>query len=263
MDIFDISNIKIKSVVKVDNKSTGFKFIQYGKKHEYFQLIYVLSGSAEVVFNDTIIHNKPGTIVFLPSGNCTNYQAKILEDEECIAIFFSADFESIPKADFQNFVKSPKISLLFEKIQHLWVRKETGYYNKCISIFYSVLAEMEIYTSKYITKDKADKIKNAINYIHQHYTDCNFEYNKLHSLCNISYTYFKKLFIENFSATPSEYVKKLKIKRACELLLTKQFTVSDVAQNCGFTDLCYFSKVFKNETGVSPSTFYKKTHPDL
>ncbi len=257
MDIFKISNIQIKSVIKVHNKSTGSRYMQYGDFSDFFQLIYVVNGEAEVVFNGTDIINKPGTIVFLPQGECRDYRAKILEDEDCFAIFFHADFPVLPKEAFHSFLKNTNILLMFEKMHRTWLKKDTGYYNKCISIFYSILAEMEFTISKYTPRRKTDKINNAVDYIHEHYTESDFPFNKLHTLCGISYTYFKKLFMERFFTTPSDYVRKLKIQHACELLITNNFSVTQVAHACGFSDVCYFSKVFKSETGVSPDTFRK------
>jgi len=257
MTICDACDIRIESVVKVKNQETGSKYIQYGKNLQFFELIYVLSGSAEVIFNETVVQNKPGTIIFLPKGRCANYDVKILREEECIAIFFDAKFIAPPALFFDDFSKNAKIAAMFEKIYQVWLKKETGYYHECMSIFYAVLSEMERSHAKYMPNSKREKIAKAIEYIHEHYMENEFEYARLHVLCGISYTYFKKIFQECFYMTPSSYVRNLKIQRARELLTTRQFSVTQVADACGFQDLCYFSKVFKNETGVSPAAFQK------
>ncbi len=257
MNIYNISNVEIQSVVKAENKATGSQYIQYGRFLKFFQLIYVVKGEAEIVFNDTVFINKPGTIVLLPEGACSNYQARIISDEDCIAVFFHGDFPVHPQLFTKSFLKNTKLPSLFEKLYQVWLRKEPGYYNKCMSIFYSVLAEMELSASKYIPCSKEDKINRAVAFIHEHYADSSFPYHQLHALCGISYTYFKKLFIARFSVTPSSYVRHLKIQRACELLSTNEFNVTQVALACGFSDVAYFSKVFKNETGVAPSKWGK------
>lgn len=257
MGIYNISQLEIKSVVKAENKATGLQDIQYSKFLSCNQLIYVIKGEAEVVFDNTIIHNKPGNIVFLPQGPCANYHAKIISDEDCIAIFFHGNFPEMPALLSKNFLKNTRLPILFEKLYRLWLRKEPGYYNQCMSVFYSILSEMEHSETKYLPCSKAEKINNAVAYIHEHYADSGFAYQQLHELCGISYTYFKKLFLERFSVTPSTYVRHLKIQRACELLSTNKFTVTEVALACGFPDVCYFSKVFTNETGTVPSKWGK------
>lgn len=255
MDIYNISNLKIKSVIKVINKVTESQLIQYDNFLNLFQLIYVISGKAKVVFDNTAIVNEPGNIVFLPQGHFANYYAKILEEEECIAVFFQADFPTENSLLSQNFIKNTKFPVLFEKLYQIWQRKEPGFYNQCMSVFYSILSEMELSSSKYLPNNKSNKLNKAIEYIHAHYTDSQFQYELLPSLCGISYTYFKKLFMERFCMTPSEYIKNLKIQLACELLLSNQFSVSQVAETCGFQDLCYFSKFFKTNVGISPSKY--------
>ena len=114
---------------------------------------------------------------------------------------------------------------------------------------------MELSSLKYIPNHKSEKLNTAIEYIHAHYTDSQFQYALLPSLCGISYTYFKKLFLERFCMTPSEYIKNLKLRLACELLLSNQFSVTQVAEACGFQDLCYFSKFFKANVGIAPSQY--------
>ena len=54
---------------------------------------------------------------------------------------------------------------------------------------------------------------------------------------------------------PVKYINSLKIKRACELLATNNFTVCEISQICGFENTYYFSNVFKNYIGVSPKRY--------
>lgn len=57
--------------------------------------------------------------------------------------------------------------------------------------------------------------------------------------------------------TPSEFIRDFRIKHAQEMLGTGKFRVVDVASLVGFQDVQYFSKVFKKETGKSPSDYSK------
>ena len=253
MDRFNLSNLQIRSVICAEEKGNPLQCKHLHPILKYHELIYIAKGEATVVIDDTVILNKPGEIVFLPKGEYSNYDARVNKDEVCIDIFFEADtpLAFIPTA--KNFLNNAKLSLLFEKIHQAWQRKETGYYNRCMSLFYSILYEMELSSRKYLPRYKSDKLNAAMEYIHSHYTDVDFDYAVLPSLCGISYTYFKNLFIERFHATPSEYVRNLKIKRACELLITNKLSITQVATACGFSDVYYFSKVFKQICGIPPS----------
>lgn len=63
---------------------------------------------------------------------------------------------------------------------------------------------------------------------------------------------FGDLFRGEFDLTPNRYLTFRKIEYAKSLLSTKALSVTDVATLCGFSDLYYFSKVFKSITGTSP-----------
>ena len=71
---------------------------------------------------------------------------------------------------------------------------------------YEVLYEMLLKSEQYSPKSKYKKLEPGIEYIHNNlYTD--IDYNLPSEICGISYTYFKKLFIEKFGVPPVRYEK--------------------------------------------------------
>lgn len=258
MEIYHACDIRIKSVIRVYNKADS-KRRYYGSFLDCHELVYCVSGDSQVVFNDTKFCSVPDQIVFLPKGPCMAYYADILQDGEFYDIFFDANGELPEKIAMQNVAKNKNVLALFKKLYYTWERREVGYYNRAMSLFYAILAEMEVCEESYLPKHKSDKLEPALAYIHANYADPHFCTALLPELCGISYTYFKKLFLERFCILPSAYIRDLQIRRACELLLTKRFTVTQVAQLCGFEDQCYFSKIFKKTVGVSPGKYGSNT----
>ncbi|MEO0897478.1 MAG: response regulator, partial [Bacteroidota bacterium] len=55
--------------------------------------------------------------------------------------------------------------------------------------------------------------------------------------------------------SPLQAIRSIRLKRAAQLLKSKQFTVAEVTYQVGFQDLKYFRERFKKEYGVSPSEF--------
>ncbi len=60
---------------------------------------------------------------------------------------------------------------------------------------------------------------------------------------------------QSMGITPQDLLREARIKHACQLLHTTDKTVSDVAYSCGFSDPKYFSRCFRQSTGVSPTEY--------
>lgn len=75
----------------------------------------------------------------------------------------------------------------------------------------------------------------------------------------LSEFHFIRCFKSCFGISPYQYLLKVRVEKARELLLSQQNNMTEIATYTGFTDVFMFSKVFKKQTGKSPSMFYKRT----
>lgn len=75
---------------------------------------------------------------------------------------------------------------------------------------------------------------------------------------NLSSYYLSKLFKEYFDKTFVEYLTELRIQKAKTYLLNGATPLKEIAINIGYKDPNYFSRVFKKETGLSPSEYRHK-----
>ena len=67
--------------------------------------------------------------------------------------------------------------------------------------------------------------------------------------------YLSNLFAKETGMTFSNYLKKVRIEKAKELILTTDMKIYEVACSVGYPDQKYFSKVFKEYTGVSAKQY--------
>lgn len=74
--------------------------------------------------------------------------------------------------------------------------------------------------------------------------------------CNGSY--FSALFKKETGQTLTEFILQERMRLAANLLLTTRLQVQTIAQYCGYLDVNYFCRAFRQTTGCSPST-YRKT----
>lgn len=73
----------------------------------------------------------------------------------------------------------------------------------------------------------------------------------------INQVYCCQLFKKNLGKTFSEYVTKLRIQKACELLKNTELSIEEISTRVGYIDYYYFNKVFKKQCGITPGKFRK------
>ena len=83
----------------------------------------------------------------------------------------------------------------------------------------------------------------------------NLSLDELALLCNMSLSTFKREFDKNYDSSPAKYIRKRKLAKAAELLKNTNNRISDVAYDCGFSDLSHFSKSFQKAYQLSPTDY--------
>ena len=69
-----------------------------------------------------------------------------------------------------------------------------------------------------------------------------------------------KLFKNRFGITPVKYILSKKLQYSCELLNTRHYTINEISDIAGFSNVYYFSRVFKDNIGCCPSEYIKNAH---
>ncbi|MEG3807892.1 AraC family transcriptional regulator [Aerococcus mictus] len=95
-------------------------------------------------------------------------------------------------------------------------------------------------------------------YIDNYYTK-DISLDHLSNLISMNKYYMIRLFSEAFSASPIDYLIKVRIDKTKQLLKATNFSISHVGKLVGFGSASYFSKMFKRLNGISPSQ-YRKEH---
>lgn len=100
----------------------------------------------------------------------------------------------------------------------------------------------------------AQRIKTMLSYIHAHYSD---ELNSaaIAASGSISESECLRCFRSTISTTPIQYLKLYRIQQAARLLTESHQKISDIATSCGFQDMSYFTKTFREIMGCIPSEY--------
>lgn len=74
----------------------------------------------------------------------------------------------------------------------------------------------------------------------------------------VSEGYLRNCFREAIGIGPATYLRRMRICKSCALLHNSESNVTEIADTCGFPSLYVFSRAFKHEMGMSPSSFRKQ-----
>lgn len=220
------------------------------------ELIFHLSGDSTVTFNGKQMHTVADTVRFLPYTEIKEYTVEKREAGECIDIFFNTDKPIQKEAFLMSVNERQSIKSLFRRIYSTWIEKNDGYYYKCLSMLYAILDELT--QQHYTPNAKHAVIEPAVQYIRTHYVADKIEIPYLAQLCGISESYLKQLFVASYGLSPKKYVIRRKMEHAIELINSKLFTISEIAEQLGYENVYYFSRVFKETFGVSPTHYREK-----
>ncbi len=101
------------------------------------------------------------------------------------------------------------------------------------------------------------KLADAAAYIEHHYTET-ITLSQLSETSGYSERQLLRLFRDTFGQTPQNYIAGLRMKKAQKLLRSGGMPIGEVAWRCGYDDQNYFSRCFRQFSGMTP-TAYRKT----
>lgn len=249
----NIENLKILSSLR--GTSRNRRKIENRPTHSF---IIRARGSIVYDFGDKRLSVKEGEMIFLPKGSTYYYTTPPDTESTYTSINFEGDItDPQPRVySLENFYEADYICNNFAD---LWKMGTAADKYKCISLFYSLLSQVSyIESTSSANKRTYELIDPAISYLKEHIYDSSLRADKLHRLCGISDTYFRKIFISRYRTTPQDFIISKRISHAKSIIENGDFdSIREVAFSSGFADPLYFSRVFKKIYGISPSQICK------
>lgn len=221
-------------------------------------LIFKLSGESVYRFDDFSLRLGRGEVLYIPQGTRYSYGKVSSEDSRYVLINFLTE-SAPPKPEKYRLDSVLDFDDLCQKLcrQSLLDTPQEQY--RTLTLFYRTLDGI-CEAEKVAAGDDGTMhlIAPAVNYLQNHIYDTDLRIGQLHTLCGVSDTYFRKLFIRQFGVSPKQYVLQLRLRRARDILSHGEYnTVSQVAKQVGFEDPLYFSKQFRAVYGLAPTAIRK------
>ena len=112
--------------------------------------------------------------------------------------------------------------------------------------------------SRSIANKKQDQSQSVVSrakaYIQEHYMD-EISLDEVSREVNISPYYFSKLFKEEAGENFIDYLTRIRIEKAKQLLAGRSLSISEISTKVGYRDSNYFSRIFKKQTDKTPREY--------
>lgn len=171
---------------------------------------------------------------------------------------FKNETEMLPLHVVQELKDYYHIGEIFKKLVSNWYEKLPNYEfvtkNLLEQLIFEISESIKEQKHNYST---ALKIEKVIKYMNQN-IDKKITVTELSQLVKLSPTYLSEAFKDVTGYSILKFFNKMKIDRAKELIIEGDKKIKEVAGQMGFNDEFYFSRMFKNIEGISPSEFYSR-----
>ncbi|GMQ61040.1 helix-turn-helix domain-containing protein [Vallitalea maricola] len=105
---------------------------------------------------------------------------------------------------------------------------------------------------------KTSQMQKAYQFIYNNYQNKSLDINMICNHLNISSSYFSRIFKTETNQTFMQYLTKVRMEKAKDLLINSDYKVYEISEKVGYEDPHYFSYNFKKKTGVKPTQYRKK-----
>ncbi len=245
-----------------------------GESHNFWECVYIIKGEACISGNERVYNLAQGSIIFHKPLELHKFIVNGKDGADMLIFSFTAEGPLTAYLEekvfmLSDFQKSIADSLLLFIGEHLKPTADSeDLYRSGLEPFrtmptYSQMLAAYLHqlmlsladagaVSAVSSAPDAVIFRQAISYLNSN-IHRQPSVPELARFCNISESGLKRIFDKYAGIGIHKYLMKLKIKTAAELLQQGE-SVSCVAEKLGFNSQSYFSRAFRRETGVTPSS---------
>ena len=245
--------------------------------HGEIELIRITEGTLNLTLDNKEYFAKAGDFVFVNSETVHG-----ATPHECVyeCVVFNAAYLAVEEDECKTFMENVlnhtvyvnevhhseeyELCGIAEKIFDSMRTRQKGYtltVTGCLYELFGLIMSKGEYSNNLSIKSVHNEknvitLKKALAYIRNSY-DQQMTLKDIADSAGISPKYLCTFFKEMTGKSPFEYINAYRIERAARKLISTDLPVTQIAYMCGFNDLSYFIKTFKQIKGVTPKNFRK------
>jgi len=262
-----------KSAFKIF-RTVAPKLSSYWHYHPEIEIVLIVKGEGIRFVGDDVSNFIENEIIIIGENIPHNYISNDndnLKGIDTVCIQFSKGiFNNIPEcrhffrlfyeADRGIYISNPDKSLIV-KILNLLRDQGIKSFTNFLEILETIHSGSE---KKYIMSDKSinlnqglgssKRFSEVLDYIHSNYNKP-ISLDKISSLSHYTPNSFTRWFKKKMGMTFIEYLHEVRLTYACQLLVSRDISINQVALECGFENISTFNRLFKAKMNLSPGIY--------
>ncbi|MDF2669990.1 MAG: transcriptional regulator [Paenibacillus sp.] len=238
---------------------------------EVHSLAFIFGGEGSLELNGARYALRKGVLFYVPAKSRMRittestkpllyysilFQYGQLRWEGTSGVWKETTFTPLPLNSVVHVEESLEVLEIYQRLTGIWNGNKPGYHWHCRMEFMQLLHRIMrwMHEDSQETKHSAALVESIIVYLKDHLSEP-FDRAAVAARLALSPGYFSVLFKQYTGFTPVEYVMRLRMDRAKQLLMNSDMPVRRIAEEVGYTDPLYFTRLFTRETGISPREF--------
>lgn len=218
---------------------------------DYWMMLCVFSGRGQIIGTSQTINLKKSSVCLIPPG--IPYAESSVEDLD--ALWVGPHGSMLDHFD-KTVMHVAAGGELAENTERLWlnsIRRGGAIGPELDGLALVLLGSFQRHLSTNGASSH-NRMEDILLYINTHYAN-DLNVGLLATKFGCSEGYFHREFKKYTGQTPVTYITSVRIKGAVALIQKSTLSLKRIGQMTGFSDLCYFSRIFKQITGHSPKEF--------
>lgn len=244
---------------------TGYHFNwNNGRVLQEYQINYITEGEGIMETRDGSYPIGEGSVILLRPNVWHRYRPLRQTGWKEHYVGFMGELADKMIRSSELLAESPVMQIGFQEIiingfqdifNHV-ITEKPGYHQVCSGLVIQILGHIiSIIKNENFRHNPIEKAIQKACLIIRDNPSRNMNIEDLAGELNVNYSHFRKAFKKYTGLSPMQYHTSLRMKQAVYLLTNTEMSVKEISFDLGFCSAFYFSKLFKEKTGHTPSEY--------
>lgn len=239
------------SIIQLTKNNSPITRQSYGKRiAQYYELELIVEGSGAIITNKNVLKTIAGRLFIRTPG----MKLEGITPYYSYYIVFSDPSGELKHISMPLYMDNMEyLTVFFKTIRNNFLHPDSSSELEIKACILQIIAAI-------IRKQNSEKnpvVEKSMQYIYNHISQP-LSVSNLAKESGYSLNHYTTLFKMAANELPSEFIKRCRIRKACELLEETEDTIEKIAQECGFSNMSYFFRTFKQIQRETPNEYRKK-----